>query len=184
MHDISDKYKQNDRLPILVSDRDSVKLLGVPALPTKSSELSGELISNEVLPLVEKWHCKDQLCSMVFDTTASNTGHLTAGCISIQQKLGKALLWSACRRHVGELIIGQVWDDLGVEVSTAPEYMIFKRFRENGFDHCCYGLSEHRQLFTVDPASLGEFAVRQAGSGQELVNKIKEREIIKEKMSF
>ena len=130
MSDIKDKYKKYDRLPILVSDKDSVKLLGVPALPTKSSELTGDLISSEVMPLVEKWNCKEQICSMVFDTTSSNTGHLTAGCISIQQKLEKALLWSACRKHVGEIMISQVWDDLGVEVSASPEYLIFKRFRE------------------------------------------------------
>ena len=174
MNDISDKYKKNDRLPILVSDRDSVKLLGVPALPTKSSELSGDLISAEVIPLVEKWQCKDKIFSMVFDTTASNTGHLTAGCISIQQKLGKALLWPACRKHVGEIILSQVWHNLGVEVSTSPEFMIFKRFRENGFDRCCYGMTQSRSLFTFDPSSLGDFAVRQAGNGRELIRKMKE----------
>ena len=71
------------------------------------------------MPLVEKWNCKEQICSMFFDTTSLNTGHLTAGCISIQQKLEKALLWSACRKHVGEIMISQVRDDLGVEVSAS-----------------------------------------------------------------
>ena len=174
MSDIKDKYKKDDRLPILVSDKDSVKLLGVPALPTKSSELSGELISSQVVPLLEKWNCKEQICSMVFDTTSANTGHLTAGCISIQQKLGKALLWSACRKHVGEVMINQVWDDLGVEVSKSPDYLIFKRFREYGFDGSAYACSESRSLVTQDPSSLGDFAVRQARTGKELIRKIKE----------
>ena len=48
MSDLEDKYKKKDRLPILVSDEDSVKLLGAPALPTKSSELSGDLMSSQV----------------------------------------------------------------------------------------------------------------------------------------
>ena len=43
MSDIKNKYKEYDILPILISDKDSVKLLEVPALPTKSSELTGDL---------------------------------------------------------------------------------------------------------------------------------------------
>ena len=42
---------------------------------------------------------------MVFDTTYSNTGHLTAACIAIQGRLRWHLLWSGCRHQVGELII-------------------------------------------------------------------------------
>ena len=174
MSDLEDKYKKKDRLPILVSDEDSVKLLGAPALPTKSSESSGDLISSQVVPLLEKWNCKEQICSMVFDTTASNTGHLTAGCISIQQKLGKALLWSACRKHVGEVMISQVWEDLGVEVSASPEYLLFKRFREYGFDGSAYACSESRKLFTQDSSSLGNLAVCQANTVMKLIREIKE----------
>jgi hypothetical protein len=68
---------------------------------------------------------------MVFDTTASNTGHLTAGCICIQKRLDRALLWCACRKHVGEIILTHVWDSLKVEVSKSKDVSLFVRFRDN-----------------------------------------------------
>jgi len=55
---------------------------------------------------------------MTFDTTASNTGHITAACVSVQQATGKALLWTACRHHVGEIILVQVFNDLKIESSN------------------------------------------------------------------
>ena len=57
------------------------------------------------------------------------SGHLTAACISIQEKLNRPLLWLACRHHMGETILTHVWDLLKVEVSKSPEYEIFKRFK-------------------------------------------------------
>ena len=99
MPDLNDKYKQKDRLPILVSCKNEYKLLEAPTLPVKSSESSGDLISNEVYTLIEKWKCQNNICSMVFDTTSTNTGHLSAGCVSIQSKLNKALIWSAFRKQ-------------------------------------------------------------------------------------
>ena len=68
---------------------------------------------------------------MVFDTTASNTGHKTAACISIQRVLDTPLLWLACRHHIGEVVLGKVWDALGVECSKSPKITIYQRFQEN-----------------------------------------------------
>ena len=175
MNDITDQYKQKDRLPILVSSGNSCKLLGAPALPLKSSESSGELISTEVLKLLEKWNCHQHIASMVFDTTSSNTGHLSAACISIQMKLGRALLWSACRKHIGELMIAHVWEDLKIEVSSSPEMKLFKRFREIGFESTPYAYTEDRKLSTQEPSTLGDFAERQASVGRQLMQKIQEQ---------
>ena len=52
---------------------------------------------------------------MTFETTSSNTGHVSVGCISIQQATGKALLWTVCRYHVGEIIWRHVFNDLDIE---------------------------------------------------------------------
>ena len=41
------------------------------------------------------------------------------------------LLWSACRHHVGELIIGQIFTDLKIEVSRSPEVTVFLRLKKN-----------------------------------------------------
>lgn len=126
-----DSKENEERLPILVSGPNGIKLLGAPRLPTKSSEPMGELISSATEKLLDEWNCKTSVGAMVFDTTSSNTGHVTAGCISIQNKLNKALLWHACRHHIGELIVGRVFVDLQIETSKSPDIMIFKKFKES-----------------------------------------------------
>ena len=175
MQELTDKYKENDRLPILVSGGGCVKLLGAPALPIKSGESAGDLISNEVAKHLNKWNCRNQIKSMVFDTTNSNTGHVTAACVSVQQKLQRPLLWSACRKHIGEILLVKVWNALGIEVSKSPEITIFKRFRENGFDatlHTNCDLS----LSTKKPSELGKFIEGQASKVKQLLYDIRNGE--------
>ena len=61
---------------------------------------TGKLISEEVKLLLDGWKCVDRIASVVFDITAIDTGHLTAACLSLQIKLGRALLWSACHKLI------------------------------------------------------------------------------------
>ena len=42
----------------------------------------------------------DRTASVVFDTTAINTGHVTAACVSLQIKLGYLLFCSACLKLI------------------------------------------------------------------------------------
>jgi len=49
----------------------------------------------------------------------------------IQKKLGQALLWSACRHHVGEVILSHVFADLRIEASKSPDVTLFTRFRKH-----------------------------------------------------
>ena len=51
-----------------------VKLLGAQAFPVASSEAAGDLIANSVISLLRKRNCTDKIATMVFDTTAANTG--------------------------------------------------------------------------------------------------------------
>ena len=62
------------------------------------------------------------------------TGRLSAACVSLQNKLGRLLLWFARRKHIGEIILTHVWESLKIETSRAPDIKLFKRFREKGFD--------------------------------------------------
>ncbi|XP_054721209.1 gastrin/cholecystokinin type B receptor-like [Uloborus diversus] len=68
---------------------------------------------------------------MSFDTTASNTGHITAACVAFQERLGKALFGLACRHHIGEIILSHVFDDLKIEVSKSLDISVLKRFRKH-----------------------------------------------------
>ena len=51
-----------------------MKLLGAAALPVKSSEATADLIGDATVQLLDKWDCRNEIKSMVFDTTSSNTG--------------------------------------------------------------------------------------------------------------
>ena len=72
--DTLDGSVKEERLPILLSGLGGTKLLGVPALPHKSSENAGFLIAKATCEIIEEWDCADCIAGMVFDTTASNTG--------------------------------------------------------------------------------------------------------------
>ena len=129
--DTLDGRNKEERLPILLSGVGGIKLLGVPAIGHKSSDKMGKLISESCVSLLKDWKCEETVCGMVFDTTASNTGAQTAGCVSIQNVLNRRLLWFACRHHVGEVILTHVWDALNIEISKSPDVSVFQRFKDN-----------------------------------------------------
>ena len=131
----SDGVDKVERLPVLLSDIGGTKLLGVPAIRQKSSSFAGSLIADVPDELIKIWDCQNSLSGMVFDTTSSNTGTQTAACVTLQNTISKPLLWFACRHHVGEVVLGHVWDVLKIEVSKSPKIQIFQRFRKHFF---CY----------------------------------------------
>ena len=92
-------------MPVLVGTATEVKLLGVAKYPTGSDVCTGDIIAAKTTELLDSWNCRESVRSLYFDTTASNTGHLTAACVAIQAKLGRALLWCACRHHIGEIVL-------------------------------------------------------------------------------
>ena len=128
--DTLDGSTKTERLPILLSGLGGVKLLGVPAIPHKSSNSAGSLIAKASDELIKIWDCKNNISGMVFDTTSSNTGAQTAACVALQSTLSKPLLWFACRHHVGEIVLSHVWNVLKIEASKSPEISIFQRFKE------------------------------------------------------
>ena len=87
----------------------------------------GPVIAKATYELLEDWNCTDCVASMVFDATASNTGAITAGCVSIQNLLNRPLLWLACGHHIGEIILTHVWNSLKIEISKDPNINLFLR---------------------------------------------------------
>ena len=80
------------------------KLLGVPEIPSGT----GAAQELAVRTLLEDWHVNEQVLGIVFDTTASNTGKWRGACSFIEEYLGRAILWIACRHHVYELHVKHV----------------------------------------------------------------------------
>ena len=109
-----DNQMKIERLPVLVGNKHDTKLLGVAKYLPGTDEKSGDIIASKTANLLDSWNCQESIANMCFDTTASNTGHVTAACVAIQAKLGRALLWCACRHQVGEVILTHAFDRLNI----------------------------------------------------------------------
>ena len=83
-----------DRLAILVSSPDSVKLLGVPVLQQGTGSAQAEAVYDALID----WNVTPQVQAMSFDTTSSNTGKDKGACSLLEVKLGRKLLHLACRQ--------------------------------------------------------------------------------------
>ena len=118
-------HEKVDRLPVLVSGYQVEQLLGVPKLPNGT----GEATSNAIITMIQQWQMESQVKGMCFDTTASNTGRKNGACGEIETRLGKNLLYLACRHHVHEIVVGDVFKEC-FGPSSGPEIGLFKRFRE------------------------------------------------------
>jgi len=117
--------ENTDRLAVIVSGCGIMKLLGVPRIPNAT----GIAQANAVFQLINYWHLKDRIHFMCFDTTSSNTGGKAGACILLQQKLEKQLLWLACRHHMHELIVANVFSLL-MGCSSGPTIKLFERFSQ------------------------------------------------------
>lgn len=104
MPSLTNKYVKEQRHTVVFGDRHNLKLLGASAYEPGTGTATGDILTRLTMELLNKWGCTDStIVNMGFDTTASNTGCLTAACVSLQISLDRALLWSACRRHIGEV---------------------------------------------------------------------------------
>ena len=97
---------KKERLAVIVSSAlpKFVQLLGVPSV----DRATGVQQCNAVVKLLEEWGLTDEIVAISFDTTSDNTGIDKGSCKLIEECLGRAILWLACRRHVYELHIKHV----------------------------------------------------------------------------
>ena len=100
--------------------------MAVKNLPNQNGDVTGDAVYKEL----DEWKLINNVCGRCFDTTSTNTGHLSAAIITLQIRLNKPILWFACRHHVNEVILTHVWDALQIEVAKSPEVSLFERFRD------------------------------------------------------
>jgi len=120
-----------ERMTVVVGDASQLQLFVVPSYFKASDKSCGDIIVELTMKLMTEWHCDKQIVNMTFNTTSSNTGHLTAACIAIQNKQQRAVLWSGCRHHIGEVLLSHVFADLKIEASKSPDVTLFTRMRSN-----------------------------------------------------
>ena len=91
---------------------------------------------------------------MCFNTTASNTGRFHGACVLLEQLIGRNLLWMACRHHIFEVLLSDVFT-ICLGPSTGPEILFFKRLR----DH--WGKLQHQPKQQLTPLILASDSLKQ-----------------------
>jgi len=74
-----------DRLRILVSGQNVVKLLSGPKL----GDGTALTMAREILEIVNEWGFQNRIKGLCFDTRASNTGVISGVCVRLQSELGR-----------------------------------------------------------------------------------------------
>ena len=92
-----------DRLAVLLSSivQCNTKLLEVP----KITAGTGKATACAVLELVQSWQCETFVTGLCFDTIAANIGQFSGACTLLEERMGKNMLWLACRHHMFEVLL-------------------------------------------------------------------------------
>ena len=138
-------------------DSKEMKILVIPTYKPREKK-TGKIVKELTETVLTSWNCEESIVNLVFDTTASNTGHISAACATLQQYLDRALLWSGCRHHIGEVIVSHVFKDFKIEASSWPETMLFVRFRK-----------QWEALSTASPNSFHTLLLSEVNNVDELV---------------
>ncbi|KAL4097880.1 hypothetical protein QTP88_022583 [Uroleucon formosanum] len=116
-----------DRLSVVITALKTEQLLGVLHL----SRGTGNEICSAVYDELENWGLLEKIQGFVFDTTASNSGRLNGACVLLEQKLGRNVLFLACRHHIFEITLQAVFIEAKFAPSSGPDIPLFKRFIDN-----------------------------------------------------
>ncbi|KAG0709947.1 hypothetical protein GWK47_023793 [Chionoecetes opilio] len=121
---LADGRSLEERVAVLVSEEDTEELLGVPV----SADGTGQVVAETVLKLVRESSLEGNIIGMALDTTAANTGMVQGACIRIERALEKPLVWLACRHHILEVVLKDVFEAC-MGPSSGPNIALFKRLQ-------------------------------------------------------
>ena len=123
--------KKSGRVCVYLSAIDASKVKKLIAVPeTKSG--TGKAESEVVLKELKDWDIKEQVVSLVFDTTASNTSGEVGACHYLELYVDSPVLWTACRHHVYELHIKKVTEVVTGQTKD-PGVEIFRRLKSQWY---------------------------------------------------
>lgn len=113
-----------DRLPVLVSGQQVVKLLSVPKLDNGTAAS----ISKAIIQSIDEWGLRNRIKELCFDATASNTGMKNGVCVQLETEFDGELLNLACRHHISEIMLEKVY---GInDVARSPNMELFGHFKD------------------------------------------------------
>lgn len=121
------RSSKEERLPITISYSDKEQLLAVPKLESSSGKHQEKAIRTALYD----WNLIDKVQIMCCDTTSTNTGRFNGACALLEQSLGRDLALFACRHHIYELVLKNVFEAKIKQNVRSPEIPIFKTIRDN-----------------------------------------------------
>lgn len=99
------RQEQDERLAIVASfprPAQQHQFLAAPCIPNGT----GATMCNALLNTLQSWQIPhENIIGISWDTTASNTGSRQGSASLFERELEQAVLWLACRHHIGELHI-------------------------------------------------------------------------------
>ena len=101
-------------------------IIGVPY----SLSGTGEAEGNVVKEVLEKEGIRDEIKTVVFDTTSSNTSDKVGLIKHVEEFVGHPILFIGCRHHCAELNIGSMWELLFGK-TVGPRVAIFVKFQKD-----------------------------------------------------
>lgn len=119
------KHEMVDRLPVVVTNGEVEKLLGVPSLENGK----GLTQANAIYDVLEDWGLLETVKALCCDTTASNLGNKNGSATLLEGLLKRNILYLPCRHHIFELILRCVFEKK-MPGTTGPNVPLFKKFRE------------------------------------------------------
>ena len=126
--------KMEDRLSILISGPPNYiegKLLGIVSMVDDQENPSskGNIQAKEVWKAWLEWGVAENIRVIVFDTISSNTGVYRGAVTLLELELNRKIIWAACRHHIPELEIRNVWSMLFGD-NYGPDYKHFVDFKD------------------------------------------------------
>ncbi|KAJ8684983.1 hypothetical protein QAD02_020776 [Eretmocerus hayati] len=128
-------YKAIDRMPVCFTDGPIHMLIGAPAL----EDGKGVTQAHEVVRAADAFGLRGKIKALCCDTTNSNLRARFGVALIIEQLLDSDLLYSACRHHVFELLLGAVFQ-AEFPGTKGPDVVLFKKFQKSWdeIDHGSY----------------------------------------------
>ena len=82
-----------------------------------------------IIETIDDWNLREDVKAFSFDTTPSNTGRVNGVCVLLEARLGRNILYLACRHHIFEIMLEEVFSSC-MGLSSGPEIPLFKRFKK------------------------------------------------------
>lgn len=124
---------KSDKLAVVLSNGKKTKILGIADMEKGDAESHFRAIEQQL----KDWMVEHLIKAVCFDLTSVNTGGKTGTGQRLRTKYSDNIFILACRRHLLEILISNVFAVSMKDKSTSPDIELFVRFKKiwNDIDH-------------------------------------------------